>query len=340
VPQFSVLPFAKIRDAADSSDGYYALGRSLQYAGKFDDAERAYRQALDIDPEHINARNGLAVVSAGRGDLDSAIAILDSMVALHPDQPYLLANLGYAHYLKGNYFNARVALEQATSLDPNNLKTREKLTRVLDKFDTAVSDEPVLSAEAERISAVPPADTRPMLVVTATAPGIYKIEFGRRSPAPASIQAESKTQAEVSATQLMPAPEQLTGGKLAQVEIVNGNGVPGQARLLRSLIQGSEWQVVRLANHVRFDVMATRIEYAHGNRKTAEYLAQGLKLEPVYWYNDTLGDRVRVVLGHNGVRSALSRPWTESHVGPLEVQFTATGATVLASFQTTSLSIE
>lgn len=317
VMETQVVPFAKIRDAADSADGYYTLGRELQRRGKFEDAERAYRQALDIEPGHADARNGLAAVAVNRGDIDIAISILGSLAASHPDQPHLLANLGYAHYLKGNYFDARVALEQAAGLDPANNRTREKLQLVLKKLGVPETDAPSGSEELQLVLDLPPASSSSDIV--AVGPGVYQLQaVGSNSPSGAAAAAPlpqvlvpvaSGMQEGVSSSrvaELTPSTESpmasvtaIASTPAAKLEIVNGNGIPRLARKLRHLVQGNDWTVVRVANHSNFNVSMTRIEYAHGNRGSAENLARGLQVAPVYRHNDALGDRIRVVLGYD-----------------------------------------
>ena len=111
--QARIIPHARIQDGADSAAAFHALGRHLQREGRLDDAQRAFRRALDFDPAYAEARNALAVLAASRGDLVRAIDMLSSLVALHPDQPHLLTNLGYAHYLNGDYLQAKEKLMQA-----------------------------------------------------------------------------------------------------------------------------------------------------------------------------------------------------------------------------------
>lgn len=319
-----IVPFAKIRDAADSADGYYALGRELQRSGKFDDAERAYRLALEMEPGHLDARNGLAAVSVNRGDVDMALSILGNLAAAHPDQPHLQANLGHAHYLKGNYFDARVALEQAVSLDPTNERTREKLLLVLQKLGVPEAESPPPAGESGLAFETVPASGQAGIV--AVGPGVYQLQAapGRAVTAtaaspqvlvPVGTEADagdgpsrlaeltppaSPAAAFASAPAPVSAPvSAIVSMKAAKLEIINGNGVPRLARSLRQWVQGSDWQVVRVANHPGFNVPMTRIEYARGNREPAEHLAQDLQVTPVYRHNDALGDRVRVVLGYD-----------------------------------------
>lgn len=183
MPPARIVPHAAIRDAADTADGFYMLGRELQRAGKFDDADRAYRQALSLDPAHVEANNGLAAVSASRGDLDLAITILERLVAEQPEQAHLQANLGHAHYLRGNYFEARVALEKAAALDPENPRIRQKLVQAQRKQGGAEADVAVGTVEGTMAEVEELAE--PASGIVQIAPGIYELRPPPRAVAPA-----------------------------------------------------------------------------------------------------------------------------------------------------------
>ncbi len=318
-PQTRVVPFSETRNGIDTADGYYAFGRELQRSGKLDEAERAYRRALELDPAHIEAHNGLAAVSAGRGDVDLAISILTNLAAKRPDQAHLLGNLGYAHYLKGNYFEARVALERALALDPSNARLQEKLAMVMQKLGPQAVAVPMARADERML--LPPEAGAPGVreSIVEVSPGVHALQRADAAPAgahaavpaPAQIPAQAPSQPPAAAVRSL-LPEKGTtaraavtdlvaeAGRYGRIEIVNGNGVAGMARMLNQRVQGGgDWQVVRLGNHPGFNVRLTRIEYARGNQAAARQLAKQLKIAPVYWHNDTLGDRVRVVLGHD-----------------------------------------
>ncbi len=308
--QARIVPFSEVRGAPDSADGFYVLGRELQRSGRFDDAERAYRRALELEPAHIEAHNGLAAVSAGRGDVDQAIAILTTLAAKRPDQAHLQGNLGYAHFLKGNYFDARVSLERAVALDPSNERLKEKLAMVMQKLGPQAAPVPMAQLDEQDgviTIAEPARDT-----IVALSSGVHVLQrLGSAPIAMAETQA-SEVQSLVPGT---PEPGKrsavrdivATAGQGTRVEIINGNGIAGMARSVYQSVGGREWQVVRFGNQPGFNVQLTRIEYSKGNRQAARQLAKQLRIAPVYWNNEALGDRVRVVLGHDLRNAKLRR---------------------------------
>jgi tetratricopeptide (TPR) repeat protein len=52
---------------------YFRLGNIYFDAGKLEHAEYAYRRAIDLDPNHINAHHNLSVVLRKQGKLSEAI---------------------------------------------------------------------------------------------------------------------------------------------------------------------------------------------------------------------------------------------------------------------------
>lgn len=124
------VPFA-------SADAYYALGRAEHAARRFAQARRAWDQALQVDPGHADARNGMAVLLAEQGDYARAIAqwrglVEDGKERSGSERAFLLGNLGYALYLQGERDEALAMLEQACVLDPHRPLGWEQLAAVLE----------------------------------------------------------------------------------------------------------------------------------------------------------------------------------------------------------------
>ncbi len=129
-PVKAPVPFA-------SADAYYALGRAEHAAQRLAQARRAWEQALQRDPRHAAARNGMAVLLAGQGEYGKAIALWRTLVeeggALPAaERAFLLGNLGYALHLQGKRDEALAMLEQACVLDPYRPLAWEHLAAVLE----------------------------------------------------------------------------------------------------------------------------------------------------------------------------------------------------------------
>ena len=301
-----IVPHARIQDGADSAAAFHALGRHLQREGRLDDAERAFRRALDFDPAYTEARNALAVLAASRGDLAQAISTLSSLVDLHPDQPHLLANLGYALYLNGDYVQAKERLIQALTIAPDNDSARQKLALVKEKLgetsdeqgtEQQVTEKPRLPREAADLR-----DRNPIVKLT---DGVYELirpltkEAAKPYVAQCDIPEVPHLQTKPKAAEPQPIQSAASAGSLkVRLELVNGNGTHRLARSVRDLISGPQWQVVRVINHDEFSVPVTRIEYAKHRYGAAQELADTLgvaaQLRPNYQQGDT---QLRVVFG-------------------------------------------
>ena len=92
--------------------------RHLQ-AGEYAAAERAFRQALESDPDSAVARSKLGVALAQQGRLDEAIAEFSKALSLRPTYAPAYSNLGNAYREKGMLPEALVAYERALAVDPD-----------------------------------------------------------------------------------------------------------------------------------------------------------------------------------------------------------------------------
>ena len=87
--------------------------------GQKEVAIRKYHQALDADPDHVEARFQLANVHTSLGDLESALQFLDHLLA---DQPKLAPahfNRGNVLFFDGQFVDAAEAYRTGLALAPN-----------------------------------------------------------------------------------------------------------------------------------------------------------------------------------------------------------------------------
>ncbi len=137
-PPCQALPAYQAAPPLDTSAAaYYAMGRSLQAARRDAEAVKAYKHALQIDPHHADASNGIAVVYALHGHHALAIGMLRELVARAGEkdasQAYLLNNLGYAYLLDSQYGPAVTTLEKAVALTPDDLGMLRNLGQALNR---------------------------------------------------------------------------------------------------------------------------------------------------------------------------------------------------------------
>jgi Tfp pilus assembly protein PilF len=298
------------------ADAAYVAGRQYFDAGDLPAAQAAYEQALRAAPRHVNARNGLAVLHAQRGEHEAAIAhwlaLTQEAGTPQPRQAYLFSNLGHAYSLSGRDAQALSALERACLLDPLNALAWQHLAQVLERLGqharAAVMrrqaqslqehdvrrDLAVLRAEAPLEPALEPVQEAPAMArieITQT-DGMARLQrvpaAARSVPVAAAVAQRSMPAAVVSRPRL---------------EIVNGNGVPGLAAALARSLAGAPVQVVRLANETGFQVARTRVEYRPAQEQAARQLARQLGTQVQTQVETQAGDcpasELRLVLGRD-----------------------------------------
>ncbi|MGK5058276.1 LytR C-terminal domain-containing protein [Janthinobacterium sp. LB2P49] len=293
------------------ADGAYAAGRQHFERGDLPAAQAAYEQALRHAPHHVNARNGLAVLHAQRGEHDAAIAywlaLTQEARPPQPQQAYLFSNLGHAYSLSGRDAQALSALEQACLLDPLNALAWQHLAQVLERLGqherAALMRRQAQSLQEHNLrrdlavlrnaapqpgvpAAVPPQDAPAMARIEITqGDGMARLQ---RVPAAAAVAERSMPAAAV------PRP---------RLEIVNGNGVPGLAAALARSLVGAPVQVVRLANESSFQVARTRVEYRPAQEQAARQLARQLgaqvQTQVQIQAADCSASELRLVLGRD-----------------------------------------
>ncbi len=100
------------------ADALAREGIDAHRAGCIDDAERCYREALAIAPDHAIAMHYLGVVLLHRRQCEQAIPLLRRSVDAHPDEPAFHGNLGLALAGADRFDDAVAAHRRSIALDP------------------------------------------------------------------------------------------------------------------------------------------------------------------------------------------------------------------------------
>lgn len=286
-------------DVAAPANESYLLGRTHHLARRFEAAQASYMAALQAEPQHVNARNGLATLYAELGELGKAIPIWQQLTReaagkAGPETAFLFSNLGYAHFLRGDYNGALSALEKACLLDPLNYRAWTHLGSALEKAgqperaqlmykqaaalrehdfksDYALVQRQVAPAIEKAVRArARPDDGWASTEVRQLANGMFELH---RIPADPVARPVDPVPLPVPREQLAVLPAIVSSEK-ALLEIRNGNGVTGMAKSLSLKIDSDALQVVRLSNQRPFDVRQTRVEYEPAFRAAAQRLAE------------------------------------------------------------------
>lgn len=327
------------------ADQAYLVGRTAHLALRLDEARAAYRAALQADPAHVKAQNGLATLYAEQGEYARAIPMWQALTATAPAttaSAYLFSNLGYAQLLNGNHAAAASSLEKACLLDPLNYRAWHHLGSALEKLgrheraqqmfaqasalekhdfkaDYSLAQRSGVAAIDSAVAGDTAADEYPATELHQTPSGIFEL---RRSSA-ASVAPATVTTMPVAAPEDSdpapvpePAPAALAAGRepaapvagpvgSSNLEIRNGNGVTGMARRLARKLGDAGVRVTRLSNQKGFNVEHTRIEYQPGFREAAERLALRFGDAALVEVESGESADVRLVLGRDLMRSKI-----------------------------------
>jgi len=151
--------------ATDPKDleSWLALGRLYRAASNSVEAEKAYTQALAVDPASEEALTGLAIVYSDIGDTKKAIEKLKAVTNKDPN-PRTLAALASSYEQLHDNKSAAEVLRQALDLDPENSRLKRGLAKNLLysgnydealKYYTEVADDDPKDAETQlRISEI------------------------------------------------------------------------------------------------------------------------------------------------------------------------------------------
>lgn len=99
--------------------------------GRKEEAERSYRQVLEIAPNQPDALNLLGVLAAEEGLYELAIELMHGAVMTRPKDPNFRNNLGHALTQVRQFEAARDNLERALALKPDFDEAKTNLARVL-----------------------------------------------------------------------------------------------------------------------------------------------------------------------------------------------------------------
>jgi Tfp pilus assembly protein PilF len=293
------------------ADSAYAAGRQHFERGDLPAAQAAYEQALRHALRHVNARNGLAVLHAQRGEHAAAIvqwqALTQEAGMARPQQAYLFSNLGHAYSLGGRDAQALTALEQACLLDPLNALAWQHLAQVLERLGqherAAVMRRQAASLQEHDLrrdmavlrGAAPPPVPAPVPVEDAPAMARIEITQGEGMARLQRVPAAARSMPAAVPERPMPA----AAVPRPRLEIVNGNGVPGLAAALARSLAGGPVQVVRLANESSFQVARTRVEYRPAQEQAARRLARQLGAQVQTQAADCPASELRLILGRD-----------------------------------------
>ncbi|HEY7728016.1 MAG TPA: tetratricopeptide repeat protein [Candidatus Eisenbacteria bacterium] len=116
---------------AEEARRHVQAGNDFLRSGQYDDAERAYRLALEADPASHEALAGLGQVEVRRGRYTEALPLLERATRVPTQIVSAFRSLGDAYAAVGDLEKASISYRQAVALAPNDLSMRFALARAL-----------------------------------------------------------------------------------------------------------------------------------------------------------------------------------------------------------------
>lgn len=107
---------------------------TLYHAGKFVEAERAYRKALNADPTNVEALAGAGAVALLGNRVQQAQRCLEQAVERSPDHRWALQNLAEAAYRQDDFVAAARWLRRAAHAGAVDRTDSEVIARKLEAF--------------------------------------------------------------------------------------------------------------------------------------------------------------------------------------------------------------
>ena len=175
-------PIAGVRlsesqSTAVSSDPYQT-GRGLLASGDVTGAIAAFRAALSETPQSVDALNALGVAYDRMGRYDISRSYYDSALAIAPDSPLVLNNLGYSLFLQGKLQAAIPLLQQVVA--SNDMDARATGQRVLNLIAAQMRTDAARASTAIARAEI----TAPRARVELAANGEQRLVFAAPAPDP------------------------------------------------------------------------------------------------------------------------------------------------------------
>ena len=112
----------------------FAYGALYERQKKYEQAEQAFRQVLQINPTNSMALNYLGYMLADRNlHLEEALTLIKHAVELDPQNGAYLDSLGWAYFRLGNYDQAEENLRRAADKTPADPTVQDHIASFIPK---------------------------------------------------------------------------------------------------------------------------------------------------------------------------------------------------------------
>ncbi|MDX1946865.1 MAG: tetratricopeptide repeat protein [Pirellulaceae bacterium] len=109
---------------------FHRMGTQARDQSQLTQAESLYRQALDINPNHVDAHRGLAVLLTETGRVDQAFQLLKTWAVTSPQNAEARVELARLYEEYGDPKSAVLYLNEALTISGNNWRALAALGRL------------------------------------------------------------------------------------------------------------------------------------------------------------------------------------------------------------------
>jgi tetratricopeptide (TPR) repeat protein len=124
----AINQYKKVVEKKPSASVHTLIGMLQDAKQNFDEAEKSYRKALEINPETAIAANNLAwmIADQDRGNLDEALKLAQDTVNRNKNVAGYYDTLGWVNYKKGFYAQAVESFKKAVALDEADARNESR----------------------------------------------------------------------------------------------------------------------------------------------------------------------------------------------------------------------
>jgi len=115
----------------NSLDAHYSLGLALAQKGQVKEAVAEYQKVLKISPRDVKAQYNLALILAQTGAIDDALSRFQKVLEIDPTYVDARNNLGALLLQKGEVDEAIVQLRKTLEINPNSVEAHGNLGAAL-----------------------------------------------------------------------------------------------------------------------------------------------------------------------------------------------------------------
>jgi tetratricopeptide (TPR) repeat protein len=118
--------------AAEVSSSLIAKGDAQWTAGKFDDAQKTFEQAVKLYPHSVGISMKLAGFELARNDFSGSIKAYQNAIGIDPKNALAWIGLGISYLHSGSNNLSLAAFDEAVRIDP---RRKEQLAPIMAKLN-------------------------------------------------------------------------------------------------------------------------------------------------------------------------------------------------------------